>query len=81
MKTRQRNGMTGARWRELKDRPTPRPTYLHISCQARMVPDPAGIHLPMMPWVARPGSTYNVGRNAWKRLKRARARQQRAAEL
>jgi hypothetical protein len=72
-KGKQRSGMTGKRWRELKDRASAAPRYTHISCIARMVPDPSGPNLPAIPYIA-PGHTYNVGRNAAKRARRALVR-------
>lgn len=68
---RSRTGMTRARWAYLKAlRPAP-PKYLHISAYARMVPNPINPLWPPVPWVQRPGVTYDVGRNKAKRAKRA----------
>lgn len=53
--------------------------YLHVACKARMVTNPKHTadnplppHQQLIPYVERPGSTYNVGRNAAKRAARAR---------
>ncbi len=70
----QRNGMTGARWRELIARKPPKPHYLHISCDARMVADPRGAQYPAIPRVQKPGATYSVGMtNNKRRLRQLRA--------
>lgn len=45
--------------------------YFHISCKAGMRPDPRGNAFPAIPWVQKPGITYNVGRNEAKRERRA----------
>lgn len=46
-----------------------------------MVPNPIDPMMPLIPWVQKPGITYNVGRNKAKRERRAavRALRQRAA--
>jgi hypothetical protein len=64
-----RQGVSKERWEELKPAGVLTSRYLHVSCQARIVNDPDGIHLPRIPWVG-PGTTYNVGRNAAKRARR-----------
>jgi hypothetical protein len=46
--------------------------YLHVSCEAYMTPNPLGANLPTIPYIQRPGVTYNVGRNKAKREMRKR---------
>lgn len=49
-----------------------RGTYLHVSAAVAMLPDPANPNGPrVIPWIQKPGQTYNVGRNAMKRASRA----------
>lgn len=50
----------------------PRSSYLHISCEARMVLNPIDPMLPPLPWIQKPGVTYDIGRNKAKRERRAR---------
>lgn len=45
-------------------------SYTHISCKAGMIDNPLGKEFPKIPYVDRPGNTYNVGRNKEKRLTR-----------
>jgi hypothetical protein len=54
--------------------------YIHVACRAYMVPNPKHTaenplppHMRFLPFV-EPGRTYNVGRNAAKRAKRAAAK-------
>lgn len=54
--------------------------YIHVACRAYMVPNPEHTdekplppNMRLLPFV-EPGDTYNVGRNAAKREKRAAAR-------
>ena len=58
--------MNTDRWNYLKALSPPAPRYLHVSCDAAMIPNPL-IPGMKMPWVERPGKTYNVGRNKAKR--------------
>jgi hypothetical protein len=48
----------------------PAPRYIHVSCEARMIPNPLDPLAPPIPWVERPGFTLNIGRNADKRALR-----------
>lgn len=63
--------MNKTRWQYLKDLTLSTPRMVHKSCDAGMVPDPrsavVGFNLPPIPYVERPGHTYNAGRNAAKR--------------
>lgn len=66
-----RTGMTETRWAYLKALKQAEPRYIHVSAQARMIPNPLGDHLPWVPWTQRPGITFNEGRNRAKRERRA----------
>lgn len=44
--------------------------YFHISAHVSMRSDPRGATFPKIPTIAKPGKTYNVGRNAAKRAQR-----------
>ena len=73
--------MTPERWNYLKAlRPQPG-RYLHISCIAEMIPDPAyrgsGI-APLIPFVCK-GTSYYAGRNKAKRARREIRNQRMAA--
>jgi hypothetical protein len=70
----QRNGMTGARWRELLARKPAGVRYIHVSCEAYMTADPRGAQYPAIAVVEnragtrswpvekqRRGLTLNVG--------------------
>jgi hypothetical protein len=75
--------MNRTRWNYLKSLKPAAPRYMHESCTARMVPDPrsalVGYELPWLPQIVRTGGTFNDGRNAAKRQKRALAKQARAS--
>ena len=49
-----------------------RGTFLHVSAEARMVPHPLSATAPWIPWIQKPGRTYDIGRNAAKRARRAK---------
>jgi hypothetical protein len=76
----QRNGMTGARWRELLARKPAGVRYIHVSCEAYMTADPRGAQYPAIAVVEnragtrswpvekqRRGLTFNVGMSKEKR--------------
>jgi hypothetical protein len=48
--------------------------WLHVSCKAYMGDHPLGPEFPAIPYIQRPGITYDVGRNKAKREKRAAKR-------
>ena len=55
--------------------------YLHISCSAYMVENPlntATMKLAQVPYIEKPGSTYDIGRNKVKTVRRAAKRLARA---
>jgi len=70
--------MNAARWKYLKALTPPAPRYLHTSAAVAMLPQPTDPLMPSIPWTQRPGDTYNVGRNAEKRRRRADAKSARA---
>jgi hypothetical protein len=49
-----------------------RASFLHVSAEARMVPHPLSANAPWIPWIQKPGRTYDIGRNAAKRARRAK---------
>jgi hypothetical protein len=59
------------RWEYLKALRPSRGTFVHISCEAQMMPNPINSMGPMIPFVERPGHTLNLGRNKAKREARA----------
>lgn len=68
-----RTGMPAARWAYLKALQSAAPRYLHKSAECGMRLDPVAKALGIdryVPWVQKPGVTYNVGRNAVKRQAR-----------
>ena len=69
--SKNRDAMTAERWDYIKSMSHGTHRYAHVSCAARMIPDPAGAQLPWIPFVQRPGHTFNKGRNAAKRARRA----------
>jgi hypothetical protein len=72
MKDTSRTGLTKNRWEYLKALEPTASRYLHVSAHARMIADPRGPMFPLIPWIQRPGMTFNAGRNKAKREKRAR---------
>ena len=66
--------ITPQRWAYLKALKLSQPRYIHVSCEAKMIVSPIpGTDMPkLIPFVAK-GTTYNVGRNANKRYRRALA--------
>lgn len=66
--------MNKSRWQYLKSLTVGPGRYAHMSAAVRMLPNPAGDHLPLVPWIERPGHTYDVGRNAAKRARRVAAK-------
>ncbi len=77
--------MNRNRWQYLKDLAPSAPRMVHQSAAAGMVPDPrsaiTGFALPLIPWVERPGKTYNVGRNRAKRERREAAKAARRRQV
>ncbi len=69
-----RDVMTDARWARIKSLPANTARYFHTSCRAGMRGDPRGIGYPAIPYVEKPGTTYNVGRNMAKRERKALAK-------
>lgn len=47
-----------ARWNEIKKIKLGNGKYFHVSCEAYMIENPFGKHLPKVPYVASPGVTY-----------------------
>ncbi len=52
--------------------------YLHISCRAYMVENPRSTNRALVPYIEKPGSTYDIGRNKAKAVRRAARRATRA---
>jgi hypothetical protein len=73
--SKNRDNMTSERWDRIKAIRLPRGRMVHKSCHATMIPDPNSaidsVARPMIPYIQKPGITYNVGRNAAKRARRA----------
>lgn len=69
---------TRTKWLRIRALKPSEPRYLHVSAKVAMHPNPLGRHMPMLPWIQRPGTTFNVGRNKAKHEKRAAAKALRA---
>lgn len=63
--------LTKARWAHIKALRVGRGDMVHQSAEVAMLPNKGGAHLPRIPWIQRPGITYDVGRNKAKRERRA----------
>lgn len=68
----QKSGMTHAAWLAVQSKGV-RPNMIHKSCDTYMVPDPQ-LKGPPLPWIQKPGVTFNIGRNAAKRARKAAGR-------
>ncbi len=60
--------MDRARWLYLKALRPSLGKLLHLSCDAGMIRNPTGN---LVPWIQRPGTSYNIGRNKAKHVRRA----------
>lgn len=66
-------GVSPQEWKRIKGMGLAAPRMLHVSKYAKMIPNPLGEALPAIPWTSK-GITFNEGRNAAKREKRAQAK-------
>lgn len=55
------------RWAYLKKLKVGPGTMIHTSCEAYMIENPFGKHLPLVPFVAKPGRTYKSPLREYKR--------------
>jgi len=68
--SKQCDQMSQKRWARIKRLAPNTSRYLHTSCNVAMLANPDPMK-PRIPWIEKPGHTYNVGSNAAKRAKRA----------
>jgi hypothetical protein len=68
-----RTGMSRKRWEYLKALHPAEPRYLHVSARISFRANPLNPIMSPVPFVVRPGVTYNVGRNKAKRDRRVAA--------
>lgn len=62
--------MNAQRWEYLKALRPSAPRYVHVSAVAGMVPNPIDEKLPLIPYVQRPGVTFDENRNKRKGMER-----------